>query len=139
MNLSPEEKAAVERMSRSLVDKLLRGPISEVMTCAESGTSPQDQRGPEEPGDRRANESPGEVDDSQKRARCRFVLRIRRTPGSPAVSRLCPRAVPDRYRAPSRRRTAPERASRRQGPLDPQAPQLTVGSQVGAERERVMP
>lgn len=75
MDLSPEEKTAVERMSRSLVDKLLRGPISEVITRAESGTSPQDQRGPEEPGDRRANESPGEVDDSRKRARCRFVLR----------------------------------------------------------------
>ncbi len=50
MALSPEEETAVERMSRSLVDKLLRGPISEVTTCAESGTSPQDQRGPEEPG-----------------------------------------------------------------------------------------
>ncbi len=48
--LSPEEETAVEWMSRSLVDKLLRGPIFEVITCAESGTSPQDQRGPEEPG-----------------------------------------------------------------------------------------
>ena len=50
MALSPEEETAVERMSRSLVDKLLHGPISEVRTCAESGTPAQDQRGPEEPG-----------------------------------------------------------------------------------------
>ncbi len=50
MALPPEKGTVVKRMSRSLADKLLRGPISEVITCAESGTSPQDQRGPEEPG-----------------------------------------------------------------------------------------
>ncbi len=50
MALSPEEETAVERMSRSIADKLLRGPISEIITCAESRTSPQGQWGPEEPG-----------------------------------------------------------------------------------------
>ena len=47
MALSPEEETPVERMSLSRVDRLLRGPISEVITCAECGTSPQDQREPE--------------------------------------------------------------------------------------------
>lgn len=47
---SPEEETAIERMSRALVDKLPRGPISEVITCAESETPPQDQRGPEKLG-----------------------------------------------------------------------------------------
>jgi glutamyl-tRNA reductase len=37
MNLSPEEEAAVERMSRSLVYKLLHGPISELKALAEAG------------------------------------------------------------------------------------------------------
>lgn len=50
IDLSPEEETAVERMSRSLVYKLLRGPISEVITCAEGGTSLRDQGRPEEPG-----------------------------------------------------------------------------------------
>ena len=50
MALSLEEETAVEWMSLSLVHKLLRGPISEAITCAESGASTQDQRGPEEPG-----------------------------------------------------------------------------------------
>jgi glutamyl-tRNA reductase len=34
MDFSPEEGKALERMSRSLVDGLLRGPISEAMRCA---------------------------------------------------------------------------------------------------------
>ncbi len=50
MALSLEEETAVEWMSLSLVHKLLRGPISEAITCVESGASTQDQRGPEEPG-----------------------------------------------------------------------------------------
>ncbi|HSL00881.1 MAG TPA: glutamyl-tRNA reductase [Rubrobacteraceae bacterium] len=37
MNLSPEEEAAVERLSRSLVNKLLHGPISEIKARAEAG------------------------------------------------------------------------------------------------------
>lgn len=37
MDLSPEETAAVERMSHSLVNKLLHGPISELKSLAESG------------------------------------------------------------------------------------------------------
>ncbi len=45
MALPLEEETAIERMSRSLVVKLLSGPISEVITCAEGGTSPHDQRG----------------------------------------------------------------------------------------------
>ena len=34
MDLSCEEEEAVEQLSRSLVDGLLRGPISEAMRCA---------------------------------------------------------------------------------------------------------
>ena len=34
INLSPEEEEAIERLSRSLVGKLLHGPISRVMACA---------------------------------------------------------------------------------------------------------
>jgi glutamyl-tRNA reductase len=37
MDLSPEEEAAVERMSHSLMNKLLHGPISELKALAESG------------------------------------------------------------------------------------------------------
>jgi glutamyl-tRNA reductase len=37
MDLSPEEAEAVERMSRSLVNKLLHGPISELKALAEAG------------------------------------------------------------------------------------------------------
>jgi glutamyl-tRNA reductase len=37
MDLSPEEAEVVERMSRSLVNKLLHGPISELKALAEAG------------------------------------------------------------------------------------------------------
>jgi glutamyl-tRNA reductase len=37
MDLSPEEEATLERMSRSLVNKLLHGPISEMKALAEAG------------------------------------------------------------------------------------------------------
>ena len=37
MDLSPEEAAAVERMSHSLTNKLLHGPISELKALAEAG------------------------------------------------------------------------------------------------------
>jgi glutamyl-tRNA reductase len=37
MDLSPEEEAAVERMSHSLMNKLLHGPISELKALAEAG------------------------------------------------------------------------------------------------------
>jgi glutamyl-tRNA reductase len=37
MDLSPEEEAAIERMSHSLVNKLLHGPISELKQLAEAG------------------------------------------------------------------------------------------------------
>jgi glutamyl-tRNA reductase len=37
MDLSPEEQAAVERMSHALMNKLLHGPISELKTLAEAG------------------------------------------------------------------------------------------------------
>lgn len=37
-DLSPEEAAAVERLSHSLVNKLLHGPISEIKALAESGS-----------------------------------------------------------------------------------------------------
>ncbi len=39
MDLSPEEEAAVERMSHSLMNKLLHGPISELKALAEAGHS----------------------------------------------------------------------------------------------------
>ena len=38
MELSPEEEAAVERMSHALVNKLLHGPIQEIKARAEAGT-----------------------------------------------------------------------------------------------------
>ena len=38
MDLSPEEAAAVERMSHSLVNKLLHGPIQEIKARAEAGS-----------------------------------------------------------------------------------------------------
>ncbi|BBL79375.1 glutamyl-tRNA reductase [Rubrobacter xylanophilus] len=37
MNLSPEQEEAVEKMSRSIVNKLLHGPISEIKARAEAG------------------------------------------------------------------------------------------------------
>jgi len=37
MDLSPEEEASVERMSHSLMNKLLHGPISELKALAEAG------------------------------------------------------------------------------------------------------
>jgi glutamyl-tRNA reductase len=37
MDLSPEEEAAIERMSHSLMNKLLHGPISELKALAEAG------------------------------------------------------------------------------------------------------
>jgi glutamyl-tRNA reductase len=37
LNLSPVEEAAVERMSRALVNKLLHGPIAEIKARAEAG------------------------------------------------------------------------------------------------------
>jgi glutamyl-tRNA reductase len=37
MDLSPEEEAAVVRMSHSLMNKLLHGPISELKALAEAG------------------------------------------------------------------------------------------------------
>jgi hypothetical protein len=47
VDLSPEEEEAVERMSRSLVGKLLHGPISRVMAHAEVEISSADRRNPE--------------------------------------------------------------------------------------------
>jgi len=38
MDLLPEEAAAVERMSRALVNKLLHGPIQEIKALAEAGS-----------------------------------------------------------------------------------------------------
>jgi glutamyl-tRNA reductase len=38
LDLSPEEAEAVERMSRTLVNKLLHGPIRELKALAESGS-----------------------------------------------------------------------------------------------------
>jgi glutamyl-tRNA reductase len=38
LDLSPEEAAAVERMSHTLVNKLLHGPIQELKALAESGS-----------------------------------------------------------------------------------------------------
>ncbi len=38
MDLSPEEAAAVERMSHALVNKLLHGPIQELKSLAEAGS-----------------------------------------------------------------------------------------------------
>ena len=38
MELSPEEAASVERMSHSLVNKLLHGPIQEIKARAEAGS-----------------------------------------------------------------------------------------------------
>ena len=40
MDLSCEEEEVVERMSRSLVDRLLRGPISDAMRRAGARQSP---------------------------------------------------------------------------------------------------
>jgi glutamyl-tRNA reductase len=37
LDLSPEEAAAVERMSHTLVNKLLHGPIQEIKALAEAG------------------------------------------------------------------------------------------------------
>ncbi len=41
MDLSPEEAAAVERMSHALVNKLLHGPIQEIKALAEAGSPPE--------------------------------------------------------------------------------------------------
>ena len=49
VNLSPEEKEVIDLFSRSLVGRLLHGPISEVMERAESELSFRDRPGPEAP------------------------------------------------------------------------------------------
>jgi glutamyl-tRNA reductase len=46
VDLSPEEEEAVELMSRSLVGRLLHGPISRVMARAEVEISSADRRVP---------------------------------------------------------------------------------------------
>lgn len=104
MDLSPEEETAVEQMSRSLVDKLLRGPISEVVTYAEAASLRRTnggRRSPVEDGDRHAKEPPGEVDDPPGTDSLPVRPPIRRTSasgkGSDAPSwalsarRACPR------------------------------------------------
>jgi hypothetical protein len=45
IDLSPEEEEVIERLSRSLVDKLLHGPISTVIARAEVGISFGGRRG----------------------------------------------------------------------------------------------
>lgn len=47
VNLSPEEAEVIERLSRSLVAKLLDGPISKVLARAEVEISCGDRPGPE--------------------------------------------------------------------------------------------
>jgi hypothetical protein len=49
VNLSPEEKEIVDLLSRSLVGKLLDGPISEVMERAEAELSFRGRPSPEVP------------------------------------------------------------------------------------------
>ena len=47
MDFSPKEEKALERMSRSLVDELLRGPISDAMRRAgerQRSTAPRPER-----------------------------------------------------------------------------------------------
>jgi hypothetical protein len=47
IDLSPEEEEVIERLSRSLVGRLLRGPISKVMARAEAEISFEGRRDPE--------------------------------------------------------------------------------------------
>ncbi len=47
VNFSPEEEEVIELLSRSLVGKLLRGPISTVIARAEVEISSGDRRGAE--------------------------------------------------------------------------------------------
>jgi Glutamyl-tRNAGlu reductase, dimerisation domain len=51
VNLSPEEEEVVDLFSRSLVGRLLHGPISEVMERAEAELSFRDRPGTEAPRD----------------------------------------------------------------------------------------
>ena len=49
VNLSPEEEEVIDLFSRSLVGRLLHGPISEVMECVEAELSFRGRQGPEAP------------------------------------------------------------------------------------------
>src|SRR5215208_3792693 len=49
VNLSPEEEEVIDLFSRSLVGRLLHGPISEVIARAEAELSFRGRQGPEAP------------------------------------------------------------------------------------------
>jgi hypothetical protein len=49
VNLSPEEEEGIDLFSRSLVGRLLHGPISEVIARAEAELSFRGRQGPEAP------------------------------------------------------------------------------------------
>jgi glutamyl-tRNA reductase len=49
VNFSPEQEEVIDLFSRSLVGRLLHGPISEVMECAEAELSFQGRPGQEAP------------------------------------------------------------------------------------------
>jgi glutamyl-tRNAGlu reductase-like protein len=71
VNLSPEEEEIVDLFSRSLVGRLLHGPISEVMERVEAELSFRDRPGPKAPRGlewyRDADKTPGVESDYQMR------------------------------------------------------------------------
>jgi hypothetical protein len=71
VNLSPEEEEVIDRFSRSLVGRLLHGPISEVMERAEAELSFRGRPGQEAPRGlerhRGADKTPGAESEYQMR------------------------------------------------------------------------
>src|SRR5687767_12682583 len=71
VNFSPEQEEVIDLFSRSLVGRLLQGPISEVMECAEAELSFQGRPGTEAPRGlewhRGSDKTPRAESDYQKR------------------------------------------------------------------------
>lgn len=98
MGLPPEGEAAVERLSRSLVGGLLRGPIPEAMARAEAafaaaGEPLGERRSERRPGHAALHRAPAPVsapvapDADRREAECRALLDGLREAGLPTASR----------------------------------------------------
>ena len=88
VNLSPEEEEGIDLFSRSLVGRLLHGPISEVMERAESEFSFRGRPGPEAPRGvewhRGADKTPEVDSDNQFRGNGKPYIECDRVSGKPA-------------------------------------------------------
>jgi hypothetical protein len=88
VDLSPEEEEIIDLFSRSLVGRLLHGPISEVMERTEAELSFRGLPGPESPSGlewhRGADKTPGVESDNQFRGNGKPYIECDRVSGKPA-------------------------------------------------------